>query len=145
MRLAKPRPNPETLRYTRFRGAVISDRLGKRIAEGKIACMIAPPSNSHLGRYAKDCNTWVEFHNLQPQLDPQEIVDDCEDIYRDAYRDVAKRERDGLVLSDLQRDLMKMSNQPAIRYDFRRFVIIKSTGDVHGRPGEVEWVSNCAQ
>jgi hypothetical protein len=34
-----------------------------------------------------------------------------------------------------------MSNQPAIKYDFRRFVIIKSTADVHGRPGEEDWVS----
>jgi len=118
---------------------VVSDRLGKRISEGKIACMIAPPTNSHLSRHAKDCDTWVEFHNMQSLLDPQEIVDDCEDIYQDAYRDVAKRDRDGLVLSDLQQDLAKMSNQSAIRYDFRRFVIIKSTGDVHGRPGEEEW------
>ena len=104
--------------------------------------MIAPPTNSHLGRHVKDCNTWIEFHNMQSQLDPQEIVDDCEDMYEDAYRDAAKGDRDGLVLSDLQQDLMKMSNQSAIRYDFRRFVVIKSTTDVHGRPGEEEWVSN---
>lgn len=104
--------------------------------------MIAPPTHSHLNRHTKDCNTWVEFQNMQSMLDPQEIVDDCEEIYQDAYRDVAKRDRDGLVLSDLQQDLAKMSNQSAIRYDFRRFVIIKSTTDVYGRPGEEEWVSN---
>jgi hypothetical protein len=78
---------------------------------------------------------------MQSMLDPQEIVDDCEDMYRDAYRDVAKRDRDGQVISDLQQDLAKMSNQPAIKYDFRRFVVIKSTADVHGRPGEEDWVS----
>ena len=79
---------------------------------------------------------------MQSELDPQEIVDDCEDMYQDAYHDVAKRDRDGLVLSDLQRDLVKMSNQPAIKYEFRRFVIIKSPEDVHGRPGEEDWVSD---
>lgn len=125
-----------------FRAAVISDRLGKRVSEGKIACMIAPPTNSHLSRYSKDCDTWIEFHSEQSQLDPQEIVDDCEEIYQDAYRDVAKRDRNGLVISDLQQDLVKMSNQASIRDEFRRFVIIKSTGDAHGRPGKEEWVSN---
>lgn len=79
---------------------------------------------------------------MQSQLDPQEILDECEDLYQDAYHDIAKRDRDGLVLSDLQQDLIKMSNQPAIKYEFRRFVILKSTGDVHGRPGEADWVSN---
>ncbi|KAF9647500.1 hypothetical protein BDM02DRAFT_2656082 [Thelephora ganbajun] len=119
--------------------AVIFDRLGKRISEGKIACMIAPPTNSHLSRHAKDCETWVEFHHMQSQLDPQEIVDDCEDMYDDAYRDVPKRDRDGFVLSDLQQDLVKMSNQPAFKYDYRRFVIVKSNADMHDRPGEEDW------
>jgi hypothetical protein len=104
--------------------------------------MIAPPTNSHLSRHAKDCDTWVEFHNMQSLLDPQEIVDDCEDMYEDAYGSVVKRDKDGLVLSDLQQDLVKMSNQSAIRYDFRRFVIIKSSVDEHGRPGEEDWVSD---
>lgn len=104
--------------------------------------MIAPPTNSHLGRYEKDCGTWVEFHSMQSRLDPQEIMDDCGDLYQDAYHDIAKGDRGGSVLSDLQQDLIKMSNQPAIKYEFRRFVIIKSIRDVHGRPGEEDWVSD---
>ena len=121
---------------------MISDRLGKRITEGKISCMIAPLTHSHLSRHAKDCDTWIEFHNMLSMLDPREIVDDCEEMYQDVYHEVAKRDRNGLILSDLQQDLVKMSNQPAIRVDFRRFVIVKSTGDVHGRPGGEDWVSN---
>jgi hypothetical protein len=126
----------------RSRAAVISDRLGRRISEGKIACMIAPPTNSHLGRHARDCDTWVEYQHMQSLLEPHEIVEDCEGMYEDAYGNVAKRERDGLVLSDLQQDLVKMSNQPTIRYVYRRFVIIKSNTDVHGRSGEEDWVSS---
>ena len=103
--------------------------------------MIAPPTNSHLGRHTRDCDMWVEYQHMQSQLDPQEIVEDCEEMYGDAYGSVSKRERDGLVLSDIQQDLAKMSNQPAIRYVYRRFVIIKSDVDVHGRPGEEDWVS----
>ena len=79
---------------------------------------------------------------MQSLLQPHEIVEDCEGMYEDAYDNVAKRERDGLVLSDLQQDLAKMSDQPAIRYVYRRFVIIKSDADVHGRSGEEDWVSD---
>ena len=78
---------------------------------------------------------------MQSLLDPQEIVEDCEGMYEDAYGGAGKQDRDGLVLSDLEQDLVKMSNQPAIRYAYRRFVIIKSNADVHGRPGEQDWVS----
>ena len=78
---------------------------------------------------------------MQSLLDPQEIVEDCEGMYEDAYGNVTKEDRDGLVLSDLEQDLMKMSNQPAIRCVYRRFVIVKSNADVHGRPGEQDWVS----
>jgi len=78
---------------------------------------------------------------MQSLLDPQEITEDCEGMYEDAYGS-AKQDRDGLVLSDLEQDLVKMSNQPAIRYAYRRFVIIKSSTDVHGRPGEQDWVSD---
>jgi len=120
-------------------GAVISDRLGKRISEGKMACMIAPPTNAHLSRHPRDCDTWMEYQLMQSQLDPHEIAEDCEGMYEDAYDKVAKRDRDGLILSDLQQDLAKMSNQPAIRYAYRRFVIIGSTADVHGRPDEEGW------
>lgn len=79
---------------------------------------------------------------MQSQLDPHEIVEDCEGMYEEAYDNVAKRDRDGLILSDLQRDLVKMSNQPAIRYAYRQFVIIGSNADVHGRPDEEGWVSS---
>ena len=79
---------------------------------------------------------------MQSLLDPHDIVGDCESMYEDAYGSVAKRDRDGSVLSDLQQDLVTMSNQPAIRYVYRRFVIIKSNSDVHGRPGEEDWVSS---
>jgi len=79
---------------------------------------------------------------MQSQLEPYEIVEDCEGMYEDAYDNVAKRERDGLVLSDLQQDLVKISNQPAIRYVYRRFVIIKSNADAHGRSGGEDWVSS---
>ena len=103
--------------------------------------MIAPPTNPHLGRHGRDCDTWVEHQHMQSQLEPTEILDDCKDMYEDAYDSVAKRDRDELVLSDLQQDLVKMSNQPAIRYVYRRFVIIKSSTDVHGRTGEEDWVS----
>jgi len=119
--------------------AVISDRLGKRISEGKIACMIAPPTNSHLSRHAKDCDMWVEYQHMQSLLDPQEIIEDCEGMYEDVYGSVAKGDRDGSVLLDLQQDLAKMSNQATIRHAYRRFVIIKSDADVHGRPGEEDW------
>ena len=78
---------------------------------------------------------------MQSLLDPQEVVEDCEGMYEDTYGSVAKQDRDRLVLSDLQQDLVKMSNQPAIRYEYRRFVVIKSNADVHGLPGEQEWVS----
>ena len=84
---------------------------------------------------------WVEYQHMQSLLDPQEIVEDCESMYEDAYDSAGKQDRDGLVLSDLEQDMVKMSNQPAIRYAYRRFVIIKSNGDVHGRPGEQDWVS----
>jgi len=77
---------------------------------------------------------------MQLRLEPHEIVEDCEGMYEDAYDNIAKRDREGLVLSDLQQDLAKISNQPAIRYAYRRFVIIKSNADVHGRPGEEDWV-----
>lgn len=107
-----------------------------------MSCMIAPPANAHLGRHTRDCDTWVEYQNMQSQLDPHEIVEDCEGMYEDAYDRVSKRDRDGLLLSDLQRDLAKMSNQPAIRYAYRRFVIIGSNADVHGRPDEEGWVSS---
>jgi len=103
--------------------------------------MIAPPTNSHLSRHARDCDTWVEYQHMQSLLDPQEVVEDCEGMYEEAYGNVVKRDRDGLVLSDLQQDLVKMSNQPSIRYVYRRFVIIKLNTDVHGRPGEEDWVS----
>ena len=106
-----------------------------------MACMIAPPTNAHLSRHPRDCDTWVEYQLMQSQLDPHEIAEDCEGMYEDAYDKVAKRDRDGLILSDLQQDLAKMSNQPAIRYAYRRFVIIGSTADVHGRPDEEGWVS----
>jgi len=79
---------------------------------------------------------------MQSSLKSHEIVEDCEGMYEDAYGNVAKQERDGLVLSDLQQDLVRMSNQPAIRDVYRRFVIIKSDKDVHGRPGEDDWVSS---
>jgi hypothetical protein len=79
---------------------------------------------------------------MQSELDPHEIVEDCEGMCEDAYDQVAKRDRDGLILSDLQQDLAKMSNQPAIRYAYRRFVIIGSDADVHGRPDEDGWVSS---
>ena len=78
---------------------------------------------------------------MQSSLKSHEIVEDCEGMYEDAYGNVAKQERDGLVLSDLQQDLVRMSNQPAIGDVYRRFVIIKSDKDVHGRPGEDDWVS----
>jgi len=103
--------------------------------------MIAPPTNSHLSRHARDCDMWVEYQHMQSLLDSQEVVEDCEGMYEEAYGNVVKRDRDGLVLLDLQQDLVKMSNQPAIRYVYRRFVIIKSNVDVHGRPGEEDWVS----
>jgi len=120
---------------------VISDRLGKRVSEGKVACMIAPPTNSHLSRHARDCDMWIEYQHMQSLLDPQEVVEDCEGMYEDVYGNAAKGDRDGLILSDLQQDLAKMSNQAAIRHVYRRFVIIKSDADVHGRPGEEDWVS----
>ena len=103
--------------------------------------MIAPPTNSHLSRYARDCDMWVEYQHVQSLLNPQEIVEDCESMYEDAYGGAGKQDRDESVLSDLEQDLVKMSNQPAIRYAYRRFVIIKSNGDVRGRPGEQDWVS----
>lgn len=78
---------------------------------------------------------------MQSLLNPEEIVEDCEGMYEDAYGSVAKRDRDELVLSDLQQDLVKMSNQPAIRSVYRRYVIIKSNVDVHGRAREEDWVS----
>ena len=104
--------------------------------------MIAPPTNSHLSRYARDCDMWVEYQHMQSLLDPQEITEDCEGMYEDAYGSAAKQDRDGLVLSDLEQDLVNMSNQPAIRNAYRRFVIIKSDADVRGRPGEQDWVSD---
>jgi len=79
---------------------------------------------------------------MQSLLKPHEIVGDCEVMYEETYEKVGKEERDGLVLSDLQQDLVRMSNQPAIRDAYRRFVIIKSNEDVHGRPGEDDWVSS---
>lgn len=84
----------------------------------------------------------MEYQYMQSSLKSHEIVEDCEGMYEDAYGNVAKQERDGLVLSDLQQDLVRMSNQPAIRDVYRRFVIIKSAKDVHGRPGEDDWVSS---
>jgi len=84
---------------------------------------------------------WVEYQYTQSLLDPLEIVEDCEGMFEDTYGSVIKQDRDGLVLSDLQQDLVRMSNQPAIRYEYRRYVIIKSNADVHERPGEQEWVS----
>ena len=104
--------------------------------------MIAPPTNSHLGRHAGDRDMWVEYQYMQSQLDPQEVVEDCEGMYEDTYGSVSKQDRNGSVLSDLQQDLAKMSSQPAIGYEYRRFVIIKSNEDVHGRPGEEGWVSS---
>jgi len=104
--------------------------------------MIAPPTNSHLSRHTRDCDMWVEYQHMQSLLDPQEIVEDCEGMYEDTYGEVSKQGRDGLVLSDLQQDLVKMSNQAAIRYAYRRFVIVKSNADVHGRPSEQDWVSS---
>ena len=104
--------------------------------------MIAPPTNPHLGRHERDCDMWVEHQYMQSLLDPQDVVEDCEEVYEGTYRSVSKQDRNGLALSDLQQDLVKMSNQPAIGYDYRRFVVIKSNGDVHGRPGEEDWVSS---
>lgn len=85
---------------------------------------------------------WAEYQHMQSRLDPQDIVEDCKDMYEEVYGGVAKQDRDGLAISDLQKDLVNMSNQPAIRYVYRRFVIIKSSADVHGRPGEEDWVSD---
>ena len=104
--------------------------------------MIAPPANPHLGRHGKDCDMWVEYQYMQSLLDPQDIVEDCEGMYEDTYGGVSKQDRNGLVLSDLQQDLVKMSIQPAIGYVYRRFVVIKSNEDVHGRSGEEDWVSS---
>lgn len=112
------------------KGEFFFSDLLEQIAEGRVALLRAPPLGQGT-RGAKDLAAeWVSWQLELLRMDARELLAASITLAAEKYSTTQPHALPEAIQKEIVRDMLSMQRQPAIMDGYRRFVVIKSKGDM---------------
>ncbi|THH11778.1 hypothetical protein EW145_g413 [Phellinidium pouzarii] len=108
-------------------------RILKLIEEGKVALMQSPGLEDRVpsGSEVDGPSQWIASQMAILTKSETDHLEDCWSTFIAEYSNRTEKEISGLLESEITKDLSLLQSQPAIRSNYRRFVVIKAMQDTH--------------